>query len=242
MPPREFQTAREKREELKTYRELALRRDLKSIRARKRVEADGKRRVLGDGSSTQPYLIVEAERYRAVRLEAQKKLLREARDSGLNLPVAVLLEQLGPRIEALAYAQLVGEAEHESVRYHTVAALGRALTKEERSRFAASEAAAPGTGPASRRRAAQTALNQVLGHIEERQSHNPARYQMLWAQTVGVEAAQQSQLEKVDPATQTAWFRCINSVLSSDLQRRRGLAQKLSQTLGVPVRQLRAKF
>ncbi len=37
MPPREFQMPRDKREELKTYRELALRRDLKSIRQRRRV-------------------------------------------------------------------------------------------------------------------------------------------------------------------------------------------------------------
>src|SRR5258708_4020587 len=60
MPPREFITPRDKREELKTYRELALRRDLKSKLQRKRVEADGRRRVIGDGSDTQPYLIVEA--------------------------------------------------------------------------------------------------------------------------------------------------------------------------------------
>jgi hypothetical protein len=240
MPPREFQTPRDKREELKTYRELALRRDLKSARQRRRVEADGQRRVLGNGSSTQPHLIVGAARYRAVRLEVQKELLREARAAGLGLPVDTLLEQLGPRIEATAYARLAREAEHESLRHHPAAALGRALTEEERRQFAESEAAAPVTAP--RRRAAQTALNHVLGRIEERQAHNPARYQMLWAQTVGAETAQQSYLEKVDPATQTAWFRCINSVLSSDLQRRRGLAQKLSRALGLPVRQLRAKF
>jgi hypothetical protein len=240
MPPREFRTEREKREELKTYRELGLRRDLKSVRQRRRVEADGKRRVLGDGSSTQPYLIVETARYRAARLEAQKGLLLEARASGLHLPVEKLLEQLAPRIEALVYAELARGAEQETLRHHPVAALGRALTTEERARFAASEAAASTGAP--RGRAARTALNQVLGQIEERQSHNPARYQMLWAQAVGAEAAQQSYLDRVDPATQTAWFRCTNSVLSSDLQRRRGLTQALGRALGVPVRQLRAKF
>ena len=68
MPPREFQTPRDKREELKTYRELTLRRELKSIRQRKRLEANGQRRVLGNGSATQPYLVVETNRYRQVRL------------------------------------------------------------------------------------------------------------------------------------------------------------------------------
>jgi hypothetical protein len=59
---------------------------------------------------------------------------------------------------------------------------------------------------------------------------------------VGPDAAQQSQLDHVDPHTQTAYFRCYNSVLSTDLQRRRGLVQKLGRALGLPIRQLRAKF
>jgi hypothetical protein len=236
MPPREFRTARDKREELKTYRDLTLRRDLKSVRARRRVEADGKRRVLGDGSASHPYLIVETARYRAVRLETQKRLLLEARAAGLELPIEILLNQIAPRLEALTYAQLAREAEHESLKGVPLAALGRALTAEERARFADCDTGRP------RRRAAQTALNHVLGRIEERQEHNPARYQTVWAQVVGADAAQQTELERIDPATQTAWFRCLNSVLSMDLQRRRGLAQKLSRALGVPVRQLRARF
>jgi hypothetical protein len=239
MPPREFRTARDKREELKTYRELGLRRDLKSVRARRRVEADGKRRVLGNGSSSQPYLIVETARYRRVRLETQKRLLLEARTAGLELPADLLLDRLAPRVDALTYAQLAREAEHESLKDVPLAALGRALTEEERARFAASD---DDSSTRPRRRAAQTALNHVLGRIEERQDHNPMRYQTVWAQVVGTDTAQQTYLEQVDAATQTAWFRCLNSVLSMDLQRRRGLAQKLSRALGVPVRQLRARF
>src|SRR5476651_714828 len=99
MPPREFITPRDKREELKTYRELALRRDLKSKAQRRRVEAGGLRRVLGDGSATQPYLIVETRRYREVRLEIQRRLLVQARQAGLGLPVDLLLRQLKPRVE-----------------------------------------------------------------------------------------------------------------------------------------------
>ncbi len=239
MPPREFQTPRDKREELKTYRELSLRRDLKSVRQRRRIEAGGKQRVLGNGSDSQPYLIVEAKRYREVRLEVQRRLLLEARGAGLNLPVDRLLEQLRPRVEALAYAELARESDHEAMRHVPVAALGRALTAEEQAHFAAATEA---HGAAPRRRVSQTALNQVLGRIEKRQRHNPARYQTVWAQVVGAEAAQQSYLEKVDPTTQTAYFRCFNSVLSSDLQRRSGLAPKLARALGVPVRQLRARF
>lgn len=238
MPPREFITPRDKREELKTYRELALRRDLKSKAQRRRVEAKGDRRVLGDGSSTQPYLIVETRRYLEVRLQMQHRLFVQARDAGLNLAPDLLEQQLKPRIEGLTYTLLAGEKEHEALRHVPVAALGRALTADERRHFAASRDA---SDPAKNERT-RTALNHVLGSIEQRQKHNPARYQTLWAQFIGPDAAQQSQFDHVDTTTQIAYFRCYNSVLSADLQRRRGLAEKLGKALGVPVRQLRATF
>jgi len=244
MPPRDFIKPRDKREELKTYRELSLRRDLKSKAQRRRVEANGLRRVLGDGSATQPYLIVETRRYRQVRLEIQRQLLVQARQAGLDLSVDILLRQLKPRIEAMTYAQLSEESGHDALRHVPIAALGRALTAEEQGHFAASRAASenPAQPVKTANQATRTALNHVLGSIEQRQTHNPARYQTLWAQIVGADAAQQSQLDHVDPNTQTAYFRCYNSVLSTDLQRRPGLAQKLARALGLPIRQLRAKF
>jgi hypothetical protein len=224
---------RTKREELKTYKELDLRRDLKSAAQRRRVEASGRKRVLGDGSLSQPYLIVDSASYRAVRLEVQRGLLLEARRAGLALPVDALLQQLKPRIEALAYTRLAAQADHDSLRGVTVAALGRTLTATERACFADTSAAGAGDERA-RNRPAQNALNLVLGAIEQRQSHNPARHQAIWADVVGLDAAQQTSFVGVDAATQTAWFRCTNSVLSADLQRRKGL--------GLPVRQLRARF
>jgi len=234
LPPEE----RTKREELKTYRELDLRRDLKSKAQRRRVEANGLRRVIGDGSGTQPYLIVETKRYRAVLLEMQKRLLLEARRTGLEIPADPLLRQLKPRIEAMTYAQLAEECGHEALAHVTLGALGRPLTPQERAHFAAAGIDSPRAANAG----TQTALNQVLGAIEQRQAHNPARYQTIWAEVVGLDAAQQSHLEQVDAATQTAWFRCTNSVLSYDLQRRKGLPAKLGKALGKPIRQLRARF
>jgi hypothetical protein len=241
MARREFHTPAAKREELKTYRELALRRDLKSIRQRKRVEANGLRRVLGNGSDSQPYLIVETQRYLAVRLEVQHELLCQAQKTGLNLAVDVLLGQLKARIESLAYARLAAETAHEVQQHVPVAALGRGLTAGERDRFAASHAMTKSSERAANQQA-RTALDRVLGSVERRQAHNPVRYQMLWAQVVGEEVAQQSYLDEVNAATQTAYFRCFNSVLSTDLQRRAGLAVKLARALGVPVRQLKARF
>jgi hypothetical protein len=241
--PREFIKPRDKRDELKTYRELELTRDLKSQRQRRRVEARGKLRVIGDGSTAQPYLAVDGKRYRQVRLEHQRRLLVEARGMKLGLPADRLLAQLTPRIEGLTYAQLAEEAHHETAQKNPLPALGRALTEQEQARFADSRALEK--FPPAReggKDSAGAALQHVLSRIEQRQTHNPARYQTIWAQLVGADASAQSHLERVDAATQTAYFRCHNSVLSMDLQRRPGLAQKLSKALGLPVRQLRAKF
>jgi hypothetical protein len=240
MALRDFIKPKAKREELKTYRELELRRELKSKRLRRRVEGSGKRRVLGDGSVTRPHLIVEEQRYREVRRAMQLALLAQARASGLNLPIDTLLEQLSPRIESLAYAQLAGENDYAAAHHLPVEALGRSLTTQERLHFAASRAA--GGTVLQPNRLASTALDNALHAIEKRQSHNPARYQTIWAQLVGPDAAQQSQLDRVDPRTQTAYFRCYNSVLSADLQRRPGFALKLGRALGVPVTRLRAQF
>ncbi len=241
--PREFIKPRDKREELTTYRELELGRDLKSQRQRRRLEARGKMRVIGNGSTSQPYLAVDGKRYRQVRLEQQRRLLLEARAMKLGLAPDRLLAQLTPRIEALTYVQLAEESSREADRHIPIPALGRALTEEEGVRFAASRALGEkNPAVASGGETAAGALRQILGRIEKRQTHNPARYQTLWAQLVGGDIAAQTHLEKIDAATQTAYFRCHNSVLSMDLQRRPGLAQKLAKALGLPIRQLRAKF
>jgi hypothetical protein len=229
---------RAKREEFKTYRELALTRDLKSIRRRRRLEATGRTRVIGNGTAGQPYLAVEARRHREVRLEVQRELLLEARKLDLPLPLEKILEQLRPRVDALVYDRLAIEVAQENRDRLPVAALGRALTAAEKKQFAAAQKLSNAVPPPPHR----STLDRVLGQIERRQVHNPARYQTLWAQVVGAEIAQQTHLEQVDAATQTAWFRCANSVLSSDLQRRPGLVEKLSRALGLPVRKLRARF
>jgi hypothetical protein len=237
--PRNAPTPREKKEELTTYRELALGRQLKSARQRRRLENAGRMRVIGDGSIERPRLAVPAARYREVRLEQQRLLLLEARAQRLELPADRLLAQLTPRIERLTYAQLAEEARQDTAGRSALPALGRALTREERARFAASRAMG---APIAEPPPAAAALAEALGQIERRQNHNPARYKTIWAQLVGADVAVQSELQRIDPATQTAYFRCHNSVLSADLQRRRGLPTQLAKALGTPVRQLRASW
>ena len=239
----EHPSALQKREEMKTYRELSLGRELKSMRRRQRVQAAGRQRILGDGSDRLSYVIVPASRYRELRQEVQRTVLLEAKKAGLDLPLEILLQQLAPRIEALIHARLTDEMDAATAHQAPLAALGRPLTRGEQVHFAAStEEGAAAKTSRPRRRLSTSALDRVLGKIQSRQTHNPHRYQQVWAQMIGLDAAMQTHLERIDPATQTAYFRCLNSVLSADLQRRPGLPEKLGRALGVPIRRLRGQF
>ena len=241
--PRRPATPRAKREELSTYRELELGRELKSIRQRRRIEARGKLRVIGEGTADRPLSLRPG---RALSPSAPASISgaywsRPARSVCRSAPT--VCSRSSPRASSNSpYAQLADEARHETARHMSPSPRWAAPSPAEEQDPLCRHARAGGqsslvtTGPAA------TALDQALGAIERRQNHNPARYQAIWAELVGPDAAVQSQLHRIDPATQTAWIRCHNSVLSADLQRRRGLPEKLTKALGVPVRQLRASF
>ena len=224
--------------ELKTYRELALGRELKSIRARRRVDAKGRERIIGDGSSSLPYLAVDARRYREVRLEHQRRLLLEARGGKVGLDPDRLLRQLAPRVEGdglcTAGDRVAPGTKAPSPRDGPRSRADRGGA-EAFCRVRARRPRPPARPP--------SALDRVLHQVEKRQvPQPPARYQTVWAQLIGPELASQSQLDRIDAATQTAWFRCYNSVLSTELQRRRGLPEKLGRALNLPVKRLRVSF
>ncbi len=228
-----------KREELTTYKRLGLGRALKSRAQRARMERTGIYTVLG-GDSDRPYLQVTKLRYRAVRLEVIKEYLLQLKASRISVSPDQFLQQFQSRIEGTIYDRLRDEQEKAvglegaSLRHY-----GRGLTKEEKISFAESSACESATKEVSSLRHSRALIDGILQKIENRQTHNPTRYQTAWAEAVGIEAAQQSYLEKIDPAGAIVYFRCCNSVLSYQIQRQAGLPKKLSQLLKVPVRQLR---
>ncbi len=242
-PPRRPATTADKREELKTYRELTLGRELKSIRQRRRIEANGLRRVLGNGSTTQPYIVVETRRYREVRIEVQRRLLREAQKMDLQLPVDLLLEQLHSRIEAGTYALLAEEINLASSSHIPMAALGRALTKEERARFAASHAASEmeasprrATGERRRRSTRCSAPSRSGRSTTRRATRRSGRR---WSAPMWRSSRISTRsIRRRRPPFSVASIRCSHRISNAAGVSR----EKLGKALGLPIRQLRAKF
>lgn len=233
-------TGKDKREEYKTYKELGLNRNLKSRARRAQIERRRVNRVIGGGDL--PYLEVNNQRYLALRMEVTRELLREAKEAGLNVPIEALMASLRHRIERIAYERLAAEqrtAAHVAtsfVRHH-----GRQPTFQEKQCFLESAAlGAQNTSPGSVVRRSGI-IDDVLAHVQNRQANNPTRYQTAWAQVVGPDIAHQSQLDHVDAASATAYFRCYNSVLSYQLQRQADLPKKLGKALGVAIRQVRVR-
>ncbi|MDE1170376.1 MAG: DciA family protein [Verrucomicrobium sp.] len=227
-----------KREELKTYRELGLDRETKSFRARRRLSGGGPRLLIGGEEPARPPLIVTREAYQRTRAEVLRALLLEVR-AGLGGASGVgkeeVLDALRPRVERETYDRLA-RAHHHGPRLDAAFQRlhGRAPTPEERAALppiAAAPTYADYRGGL---------LDSLVGSVQRRQAHNPARYQTVWAQLIGPELAQQSQLEKVDQGI--AYFRCLNSALSYQLQRRPELPAQLAKALRVPVRLLKVMY
>ena len=247
--PRFKPTPTAKREELKTYGELGLSRDYKSVKVRRRIASGGPRILIGGDDPARPQIVVSRPLYKKVRLDVMKDLLVRARRDLPGVGKDFLLDHLVPRIERETYERLAADHHHAPRLDAAFRRLhGRVPTAGERT------ALGPEPAPTSvreRPEAPPTAgfahyrggvLDELLGQIQARQAHNPGRYQSVWAELVGPELAQQSRLEKIHPESAVAYFRCLNSALSYQLQRRADLPAKLSRALGVPVRQLRVMY
>jgi hypothetical protein len=243
-----------KREERRTYKDVGLSDALRTKAQRARAERGGAFRVLGGGLTGLPPIAVPAPRWAHVRIEVTRELFLAAQKAGLALDPDKMIEGLQHRIDRVAYDRLAQEmqraADLESAftRHH-----GRQPTRDERRQFEltaqvhATAAPASGCGgsgvrKATRRERTQAAslVNLVLDRIQGRQTHNPARYQSVWAEAAGTEVSQQSELLRVENGI--AFFRCYNSALTFHLQRRADLPRKLAQALRVPVRQVKAAY
>ena len=245
-----------KHEELKTYSALGLGRSYKSVKGRRKLAAlsDGPSLLIGGDDSSRPQIVVNRELYRKTRLDVLRRLLLEARDLLPGVGKDLLLDQLRPRVERETYEHLA-LVHHEGPRLDAAFQRlhGRNPTARERELLAPPEERAPvkkKQGEAEKK-AQDTStygsyragvIDEVLGQVQARQRHNPARYQALWAEAVGTEIAMQSKFEKIDPGTGIAYFRCFNSTLSFRLQRMADLPAKLSKALKTPVKQVRVMY
>lgn len=231
-----------KREEIATYKELKLGRTLKSKVRRNQAEKSGVHRIIGGSDPTRPFLQVLRRRYLEIRNAVTKDFLLQARAIRIRMAADLLLKQLSPRIEAKTYDLLAAELRLAGgLETNFVHKLGRHPTPAEKDslmHLGATENAGPRQNLDNRR----AAIDEVLGKIQSRQTHNPSRYQTAWAQAVGNEIAQQTVLEKIDKLQGVAFFRCLNSALSYHLQRLPDLPRKLSKAVGFPIRAIKVLY
>lgn len=235
-----MESSKEKREEYKTYKELGFGRSMKSRFRRDQIDRKRVNRVIGGGD--RPFMEVNNQRYIALRLEVTKELLREAKAAGIVVPIEAMMTSLRHRIERVTYERLAIEQQAAArVEVSFLEHHGRHPTHLEKQRYV--ETALVGMEHVAPTFAAKRSgmVDEVLSKIQKRQENNPARFQTAWAQVVGPDIAHQSQLDRVDTASCTAYFRCFNSALSYQLQRQTDLPKKLGKALAMQIRAVRVR-
>ncbi len=231
---------RSKKEELKTYASLGLKRTLKSGSQRRRMVERGAQIVIGSGQPEEPQIIVRRDHYTQVRMGVLAEKLRAIRDKGLNLSRESILDYLAPTVERETYRRLLALSKKSS-RLETVflQTHARLPTRGEQKIFNEQDRPVVSSdNQTSQWR--EDLLDQILGVIEDKRKNSSGRLQTVWAELVGTEIAQQSSLENIESGV--AWFRCLSSALSYHLQRRTDLPEKLASKLKLPVRQLKVSY
>jgi Dna[CI] antecedent, DciA len=228
-----------KREELKTYKELGLAREAKTVRQRRKLSGGGARLLIGGDDPARPELIVARELYQKTRAEVLRDFLVEALDTlgESDLNREEILDHLSPRVERETYDRLA-RAHHHGPRLDAAFQRlhGRRPTAKERVLMPPPK----GDGAVSYDHYRGGLVDEVLGQIGARHKHSEANYQTIWAELVGPQLAQESRLEKIVPESGVAYFRCTKAALSYALRTKADLPKRLSKALGVPVRQLRS--
>ncbi|MDD4932498.1 MAG: hypothetical protein PHO89_03420 [Methylacidiphilaceae bacterium] len=85
----------------------------------------------------------------------------------------------------------------------------------------------------------RTLVQRVLSHIERRRTSSRAWLDLLWQKTVGPQVSSESQIVRIDRAAGRAILRSLNASLAFSLRRRSDLPHKLSEALGIPIREIR---
>lgn len=233
-----------KRDELKTYKELGLAREAKTVRQRRKLAGGGARFLIGGDDPARPELIVARELYQKTRAEVLRSLLVEVRDrlggeaeAGAALTREELFDHLRPRVERETYDRLA-RAHHHGPRLDAAFQRlhGRRPTAQERALMPPPK----GDGAVSYGHYRGGIVDEVLGQIGARHKHSEVNYQTVWAELVGPRLAQESRLEKIVPESGVAYFRCTKSALSYAIRTKADLPKRLAKALGVPVRELRS--
>ncbi|MGD9896127.1 MAG: hypothetical protein AB7T14_03485 [Candidatus Methylacidiphilaceae bacterium] len=211
----DFETVSFYREDAEaTYRSLGLGRA--PLRLGELSNPLGRVIPLGGESPERPRILIERNRYEEILSDLVSSQLRNFAGETRSFPADFLTAYFRERFRSTAYDKLLQEQDRGSD---------------------------AGVDPLSVDRRARiyrgALLRRLLSHIERRRMSSRPWLDLLWQKTVGPQIASESQLVRIDRAAGRAILRSLNSSLAFSLRRRSDLPEKLSEALGVPIREIR---
>ncbi|QSR88940.1 hypothetical protein IT6_01130 [Methylacidiphilum caldifontis] len=97
--------------------------------------------------------------------------------------------------------------------------------------------------PLSRARMArENIFENLFKRLEQKRLSQPEFLQSIWKEAVGHSLAIYSQLLSIDEEKQTAFFRCVSSVISYEIRNDSQIAAKISSLTGKPIRYLKQVY
>ena len=197
-----------------TYRALGLGRV--PLRLDQESGLRGKAVALGGDTADFPRMLIGQSRYEKVLGELVSRQLRALPNESSPFSPSFLTAYFRERFRPEAYDQLLQEQDRRS------GLKGAPLSADQRAHLYR-----------------RTLVQRVLSHIERRWMTSRAELDLLWQKTVGPRIASESQLVRIDRTAARAILRSLNSSLAFSLRRRPDLPHKLSEALGIPIREIR---
>ncbi|VVM07406.1 hypothetical protein [Methylacidimicrobium tartarophylax] len=172
--------------------------------------------ALGGDTPDFPRMLIGQSRYEKVLGELVSRQLRDLANESSPFPPSFLTAYFRERFRSDAYDQLLREQDRRSdLKSAPLSADQRAYLYR------------------------RTLVQRVLSHIERRWVTSRAELDLLWQKTVGPRIASESQLVRIDRTAARAILRSLNSSLAFSLRRQPDLPHKLSEALGIPIREIR---
>lgn len=226
----------DKRNELRTYKDLKLDRSVKSKAGRARTDRKRLYRTIGMGTPDRPYLLVPRSEYLRVWRECHKEMMAKENKSLSDVRRAELERYVYDRLasqtgDLKALASGFRRGHKRDMMPNEEAIYGRALQRD-----GLKLAVTPTQRAAIQRK---MVLHDLLRKIEAADEDAPFKLEAAWKQAVGSTAdLEESHLEKIDRQAGLAIVQCVNSSRSFALRRRKDLLPKLSNALGIEIKRI----
>ncbi|KIE57934.1 hypothetical protein A946_09760 [Methylacidiphilum kamchatkense Kam1] len=85
----------------------------------------------------------------------------------------------------------------------------------------------------------ESLFESLFKRLERKRLHHPAALQAIWKEAVGTHLATYSVLISINEEKQTAFFRCVSSVISYEITKNPKIIEKIASLTGKPIKFLK---